>query len=295
MRKRIFLAAVGLWGFPWCAATAQQKPPLEEFLDQFCSAISAVDGAIEAVYRNDGPSRNVGEYIFGFDARTGAWYVSNGYGVELRDDQGRHFRGESVYGGLRPHPNGSDIGLVDVFPNILIRHCCQNRSAIQAVERSDAGFVVTTRFEISGDDPRTIEFEIDSSGRVIRTTTRYKQEIWEQTFEYDERSPDGLPVPIRLRSGRELASVTSYPVSDPSLFRPDRIESLAVQSSLNVKQRLAAKSQGFVQTAPGVFAPPVQRGTEVANPLAGWRFPLIACGVTAIAVGLFYLWRRRVS
>lgn len=267
-------------------------------------------GAVEVVYEPEPVEGrpSVGRTIAGFDAGSGAWYFMNGETVVGVDARGMKYGGKPRYGAVRelgPAAVGADEIVERFFPFLFVRDVLTRPVVIRSIERrAEGGFRISaefpggrrrtlTEFDISGGvdaSPELAWAEIDGQGLVLSRWSGSASPADANRIEYDERSTHDFPVAHALPSGRwRLVSCDYYADTPPSMFDRARIEERAVKESLRLASERIQISLPASEPAPG--DDPARRGAW--NPLARYRFPLVATGLIALVIASYAWWKRR--
>jgi hypothetical protein len=150
-----------------------------------------------------------------------------------------------------------------------------------------------TEFEVSGGVDATPELawaEIDGQGRVTSRWLGSEHPADAERIVYDDRPPYEFPVAHATPSGRSrLVSLDYHAEAPPSMFDRARVEEHAVKESLRLASERAQVSLPQSEPAPG--DDPARRAAW--NPLARYRFPIVATGLIALVIATYVWWKRR--
>lgn len=263
-------------------------------------------GAIEMSYL---PSKGKGEYIYGWDAGSGAWYIGSEHNIYGLEPSGRRFSGEPkrladvVFTGSTSRVPDDMLDRVMAMP--MLRDILDRPDRFR-VARTSAGFEVTAEFRFgfrNEPDPRKADpahpfpimpWKLETNEKGVPIALTYAVSGADPVrAEYHFR--DGLPAGFLLSdpslSGWKLASWTYTEHPDPARFERERVAALGLDVHVRSQQRPSGgPSPGGGASPNGTPAP---SGVQLPDPLASYRLPLLIFGVVLAGIGVLAWWRRR--
>lgn len=219
-------------------------------------------GSVEVVY----------EYVTdkwlsvkGYDFESGAWYSCNFLGTTLIDRSGvAHTINKGDADFVQPKLplflQASGNGIRHRLPFVVLRDALRAGPRIENLQSVDGGF--RGDFMMPGghlflpsemvpawdkDNLQPVSFEVDSQGRLVMIQHKGQAR---HRYEFDERSPPGVPVTSAVRSDPpdrlneyQLISVRWFPEGKPELFTLESIRALR-ESVIAALERNAAAPPG---------------------------------------------------
>lgn len=276
----------------------------QEFLDHIAAHLPR-KGAVEATYEHESLPWL---HVCGFDFSTAAWYVVHVMGAGFADSNGAHYTGHGV-ADMRPEGRSSSlVGLRDHFPFTCLYDILRLHPTISEVVREDDGGYRAVLMLPGGQlmPPEDVPsftrdslmarlIRVDAEGRLIEM--EYAGEL-RLKYEYDPRSPPGVPVRSRVIAdppGRQneykLVSIRWEPEGKPDLFTVEAVKALRV--SVN-----AYESRGAGPVQPRVAGEELLKTAAQSSRPEGRRWyeaALLYFGAVIAAAGVAMIIRRRLK